>query len=69
MATDVNRWNTLVGWVLTEGRARPALWWRGEYLELGPGIGPGQALALNDHGLAVGWSDTGAVAWEIRMPS
>jgi probable HAF family extracellular repeat protein len=69
MATDVNRWNSLVGWVQTDGRTRPALWWRGRYLELGPGTGPGQALAINDHGMAVGWSDTGAVAWEIRTPS
>lgn len=69
MATDVNSWNTVVGWVFAEGRARPSLWWRGQYLELGPGTGPGQALGLNDHGLAVGWSGTGAVSWRISGSS
>ncbi len=66
MAVDVNRWSTTVGWVLADGRSRPAIWWRGHYVELGSGDGPGQALAMNDHGKAAGWSDGRATVWKIR---
>lgn len=68
IAEDVNRWSTTVGWVLADGRSRPALWWRGQYVELGPGDGPGQAFATNDHGKAAGWSDGVATVWKIRQP-
>ncbi len=67
IAEDVNRWSTIVGWVLADGRSRPALWWRGQYVELGSGGGPGQAAAMNDHGKAAGWSDGRATVWKIRQ--